>query len=363
MNYTMDRRYPYARTMFTCPKGFEIHTAAGIAVAEYFITCQANRTWDLPAPTCVRRKCPQIAPLLGAPLNVSEVAATSSLSANQTTGYAGVVITVPTKTVPLEWNSALQTADWRYGDRAVFECITLNIYPTPHTQSVCTADGVWDPEPGLVACRARPCQSLEPPPGQHKVPSAMILWVSTLPGRKGLASYVNWEEFDAPKEIHFECARHAQLYINSNFSQALCRPCASEPFNPSADGVWQRTIGERDVCCSLRAQCTHKFTTGENWFPEVKYPSFGEIGREGSIAERPVPGDTLYRRLECRCQQGFINVEDDRRSECQACRDGTYAPLLHGIRRVECRACPRDGVSCQGGVLEIIEDWWYDVKK
>lgn len=362
VNYTNERRYPNGQTGFMCPKGFEIHSPAGIAVAEYFITCQANRTWDLPAPKCVRRKCPQLAPLLGVPVNTSEAVANVSLSANQTR-FAGVVVTVPTKEVPLQWNFAMQTADWRYGDRAIFGCTTLNIYPTPHTQSMCTADGVWDPAPGDVACRAMPCQSLESPPGQSKVPSAMILWVSTLPERHGLASYVNWEEFDAPKEMHFECARHANLYINDNFSQALCRPCASKPFNPSADGEWQRTIGERDVCCSLRVQCTHKYRTGTNWFPEVNYPSFAEVGREGLIAERSVPGDTYYRRLECRCQQGFINVEDDRRAECQACEDGTYAPLLRGIRRVECRACPREGVSCQGGVLEIIDDWWYDVNK
>ena len=125
---------------------------------------------------------------------------------------------------------------------------------------------------------------------------------------------------------------------------------------PLPTGQWQETIPQgSDVCCSIRVTCTPPQPEGNSPYGPLSGLTFSDVNPSA-------PLDPYYRKLECRCKQGYINVEDTRRSRCVQCEDNTYAPLLHGVRRVECRACPRDGVSCQGGVLKIKEDWWYDVK-
>ena len=65
--------------------------------------------------------------------------------------------------------------------------------------------------------------------------------------------------------------------------------------------------------------------------------------------------------VRCRCRPGFKQGLGSKSSECVACRDGTFAPLNVWQSRSECRACPREGVDCNGGKLTILKDFWYDV--
>ena len=94
-----------------------------------------------------------------------------------------------------------------------------------------------------------------------------------------------WDTVYAPSEIHLECAKHSELFIAGNVSHSLCRPCDLEPFSPHAD--WRQTIGERDVCCSLRVQCTNVHPEGTEWFPQVSHPTLAEVARDGSVDPEP----------------------------------------------------------------------------
>ena len=63
----------------------------------------------------------------------------------------------------------------------------------------------------------------------------------------------------------------------------------------------------------------------------------------------------------CQCAQGMRRGDGERVGECIECSDNTYAPINARHERVECRACPREGVSCLGGKLTVWEDWWFEV--
>ena len=69
-----------------------------------------------------------------------------------------------------------------------------------------------------------------------------------------------------------------------------------------------------------------------------------------------------FAATKCQCGRGFKQGGGAKVAECVACKDGTYAPLNVGGTRAECRACPREGVSCSGGVLVILKDFWYDAE-
>ena len=68
-------------------------------------------------------------------------------------------------------------------------------------------------------------------------------------------------------------------------------------------------------------------------------------------------------RIRCRCDQGMKQGSGDTVAECLPCADGTYAPINALGTRIECRACPREGVNCNDGILKIFKDMWYDAKR
>ena len=68
-----------------------------------------------------------------------------------------------------------------------------------------------------------------------------------------------------------------------------------------------------------------------------------------------------FDKIACQCGKGF-KQGTGKKAKCVPCLDGTYAPLDAAGVRTECRACPRDGVSCNDGVLTIRDDYWYDAK-
>ena len=342
VNYTNDRRFP-SIAEFRCERGFLLTLKSGAMVDGSIlnIECTRDRTWSAPVPTCSRVSCPQVNALLA--------------QANESKAQVQIKPLLGQDNVPpTNWNEENQTADWAYTDSILFACKEAGSNPKPHGSSLCTKDGVWAPDPSVVECQATPCQEVSAPPGVNAMPSGMQLWAEH-EGERSV--YKNWIPFSATTLLDFECTAHSDLYVRNNKSTARCRSCISDG-RPQPDGKWQQAVAEGvTVCCSIHVACTPTSPTGAD-------SNHGELAQLTLPNTNPdVPADPYYRNLECRCAQGFINVEDTRRGKCVPCSDGTYAPLLHGVRRVECRACPFEGVSCMDGVLRIKEDWWYDVKR
>ena len=76
----------------------------------------------------------------------------------------------------------------------------------------------------------------------------------------------------------------------------------------------------------------------------------------GDLTWNDAEGDAIdFASTKCKCGRGFKQGGGAKVAECVACKDGTYAPLNVGGTRAECRACPREGVSCTGGVLVILK--------
>ena len=142
-NFTNERRYPDGGIEFKCAVGYDIHDPNNAIVAAYAVHCQANATWDQPNPTCERKKCVQLAQILGA---------------------GDVQITVPDDSLPLGWNPKTLAADWRFGDMALFSCGEEGVSPDPYSVSVCNENGLWEPDPRPVSCSSRPCENMIPPP-------------------------------------------------------------------------------------------------------------------------------------------------------------------------------------------------------
>ena len=373
--YTNGRIFPSTAT-YTCAEGYGMtakpsSSAVTISSGTYVLDC-TQTGWadpagqiDLDTPTCIRRLCPQFT--LGVPI----VASNATGNATNATGAgasnsAKVVVSAPPGYDPDNWNNVTYTADWAFGDRAMFSCDIPGVLPTPYTMAACQANGKWFPDPEEVVCAAVPCFDMEDSNDvegtPEAMPSAMRVWV--MQNGKRVASK-SWVKLAASAEITWECTKNSELYVDGNLSEAKCRPCDNDlDFNPLPNGEWQTKMrGQAHHCCSVYAKCTPPMQKGQDWFPPVSVPDIRKFARYGEAAERSVAADIAYRRVECRCKRGFINVEDDRRAECVQCEDGTYTPLLHGIRRVECRVCPiSPGVSCNGGILAIKPSYWYDTK-
>ena len=348
VNFTNDRRFP-SIAEFRCDRGYVLTTEAGLFDGHIFpIHCTRDRVWNTTSPTCTRITC----------LQLKELLATANESKSQVSIYP---VLGDDNIYPVGWDTTLchgtppqkktcnSTADWAYTDQVNFVCPELGVMPSPFSTSLCTKSGVWVPDPRQVACKAVPCENLIAPPGLPPLPSAMVVWAK----REGVrTASKHWSALAATSVIDFECTANAILYVNNNASFKRCRECDLETI-PKEN--WQASSGS-DVCCSIRVTCTPPKPEGDS-----PYGSLGLIAAPGINPD--VPDDPYYRSLECRCQKGYINTEDTRRAKCVLCDDGTYTPLLHGVRRVECRACPREGVSCTRGVLKIKEDWWYDVER
>ena len=69
------------------------------------------------------------------------------------------------------------------------------------------------------------------------------------------------------------------------------------------------------------------------------------------------------RNIRCQCVQGERKGTGEQAAECLTCSDGTFAPINKRLERDECRACPRVGVNCNDGILQILPDFWYDTTK
>ena len=346
-----NRRFP-AVAKFKCEAGFELEDPTGQLVPEYEISCTRNRTWSRPAPRCVKVKCPQLNELLRA-------------------NSSNVLIEIVEDAPPLNWSAVTRAADWRFGDTALFRCPVSSDFPFPSTQTVCRQDREWFPDPISIACGKNPCIDLEGSVGRKSLPSAMTAWTLTSHASASPQHFNVWETLPAPSDIYLECAAHSDLFINGNISTSLCRMCGDDKIQfqqKPPEESWQTTTSDgAQICCSVNTKCTSYALEGEDWRPAAvgssEFARLSAVALDGRVDERAVSEDTAYRRLECRCQQGYKNVEDERRDKCVQCASGTYAPLLYGIRRVECRSCPLKGVDCDGGVLTMKPDWWYDVKK
>jgi hypothetical protein len=70
---------------------------------------------------------------------------------------------------------------------------------------------------------------------------------------------------------------------------------------------------------------------------------------------------SVYDDVRCQCHRGTRRGDGKKATLCVQCPDLTYAPLDARQERAECRACPREGVGCIGGVLDVLEDWWFEV--
>jgi hypothetical protein len=293
VNFTNDRRFP-SRARFRCEKGFVLSVDDVLLDVSFLdIECTRDRVWNASAPQCERAPCPQLKGILQAS-NVSK---------------ALVLVTPPDGDVPTNWDGANMTADWAYTDRAIFSCDVLGIVPMPYKLSVCTASGTWDPDPSSVVCAAMPCQNLESVPGKDLMPAAMKLWVDFEGAR---TEHKVWIPLAATSVIDFECAPHAMLYVKNNFSQDRCRACNADG-PPLPDGAWQQTVAEgTDVCCSVRTKCTPTQPSGDSKYGPIRTIAFPTTNPD-------VPEDSAYRDMECRCEQGWINVEDTRRANCVAC--------------------------------------------
>lgn len=227
----------------------------------------------------------------------------------------GANVRVQSRSSILDSSSPAETAKSHFGDQASLVCLDGTPPELGPEHVSCGLDGSWQPDPTLTTgilptqCTAKFCPDM-------LLPGAGFATVVTA-SSEGAVS-VGDKIFDlvakqAPIEVSFVCDPSASMIVGSSVHElgnALSVTCTVE------DLAWKNASGALvDVSA-----------------------------------------------VNCRCGQGYKQGVGEKVAECVACPDATYAPLDVRNRRAECRACPRSGVDCNGGVLVILKNYWYDTK-
>jgi len=179
----------------------------------------------------------------------------------------------------------------------------------------CATNGKWMPDPRASAlnptqCNALYCKDVELPAASHALIVQSPILVNN--GKE----VFNLIAKQAPSTVKVRCHASARMIVNGSV---------------------------QDFGSFVEAKCT---PSNLIWF-ETKQ----ESGNDETLD---------FSTLKCQCGKGFKQGTGALIAKCIACLDGTYAPLSVAKERAECRACPREGVSCNDGILKILEDKWYD---
>ena len=225
-------------------------------------------------------------------------------------------IEVASKGSLLNQTPSTSTTDFTFGDQLVLRCLD-GTNPTRGPSIVsCTSIGTWVPDPTSktdpTLCEEQFCETVKelPPASNVKVltPPSQVKAGELLLSLKGMV---------APTTVAIQCVGSARM-----ISSGLIR---DKDFN-------------------VIATCTVNGTNALKWL---------------NTSEDEFDFDSI----KCQCEQGFKQGSGDLASECIQCLDGTYAPINIKRERDECRSCPREGVSCNDGILQIYPDFWYDASR
>ena len=242
-------------------------------------------------------------------------------------------IGVAVKTLSSSINDPEATQDKKntirnFGDTVVLECLDGTTPQIGANVATCGSDGTWGPvDPRAVSNDGRPTQCTSSYCESIVLPGAGLAHVvSSATGLEDGKQIAEMRAKQAPMVFRFECAPSARMLDN----------------DPNVTSAVGGGLIVRDPGVGLTASCAIS-----------------------ELIWRRIDTKSVLRldKIKCQCMMGFKQGSGDKISECVQCLDGTYAPVNVAQQRVECRACPSIGVDCNGGVLHILKDHWYDAKR
>jgi hypothetical protein len=233
---------------------------------------------------------------------------------------AGVVVTRWSHFFNL--SGAFDASRPRLGDQASLACLDGTAPQHGANVVVCTANGTWAPDPRVAAagdastptstsstttkCDAQYCANAILPAA-----STARITTSVVAEQEG-AVVADLKAQQAPTAVEFRCDPSAQMLRSGTL----------HPLGHALSAV-----------CKL-----------------------ADITKWVDAAGAEIDFDAI----KCRCDRGFKQGTGDAIATCTPCLDGTYAPLNAEGVRDECRGCPLEGADCNGGVLALQKDVWYD---
>ena len=219
-----------------------------------------------------------------------------------------------------------------FGDQVVLTCLDGS-RPEGAAVLTCGDDGAWFPNPtsgpggnnnpnGPTRCLLIFCRMMRIPTG---VTATLLTTRANMTGATGATSVDTIEKAAAPNIYGLTCAKEATMYRHVQVGDDM----ASDT----------HTVVPRDT---VELDCNQGI---QKWVYPIPLPTFNLSMEE----------------IRCRCPISMRIGEGEEATKCLWCPDHTYAPLNRRLERKECRACPRVGVDCTGGKLDVLPDYWYDV--
>ena len=206
----------------------------------------------------------------------------------------------------------------KFGDIAVLRCADGTTPQFGPNVVSCSVDGQWKPDPRITS--NKPTQCLAQYCANAILPGASSALVITSGlGVEDGKSVLNLKAKQSPMQVTFQCDPAARMVVNE-------------------------TIKAFGFALGLHCNVNGSKVKALQWL---------------DIDEELVD----FTRIKCQCGQGHKQGSGATVAECVPCPDGTYAPPNKAQERAECRACPREGVNCNGGILVIQDDYWYDAER
>ena len=228
----------------------------------------------------------------------------------------------------------------KYGDAVALHC-GGEIPPRGPTRTVCNSQGVWDPDPtdstSATMCAVIVCPTLFLPAGVY----ARLYDGEAMPSD----------------------ATNASLYSSDTvYTYKIDGAYAPQVFAPSCSAEANILLFAPNELARVERR-------------EVSVATAFDVVRPGDLTARcdeltaawtlnsssKMTAYSVYDDVRCQCPRGTRRGDGKKATSCVQCPDVTYAPLDARQGRGECRACPREGVGCIGGVLDVLEDWWFEV--
>ena len=235
------------------------------------------------------------------------------------------------------------TISFKYGDLLRLQCKNLEPPKRGPSSTVCGADGNFYPDALLgtgfgfpTVCEVVFCEYRQLPLGSHALLDSSVaqeLETNATAAEVKVFYATAIPKAEAPSTFLLGCAIDAQVLIVDTIDTS--RYTVVKRYSPKMEcdyvsKAW--LMGDDEQQNAYRIGNT---STIKQWFD--------------------------LKNMKCQCMQGRRRGDGDRVAECAECPDNTYAPINALHERVECRACPREGVTCTEGILTVWKDWWFDV--